>query len=92
MLSLIRRQEMDKREIINAAQRMQDYIHTNITEDITLENICDAGGFSKRHAFRIFKDVFGKTPFEYIRALRLTIAARSIQNNSGTISNIPPKK
>jgi len=74
---------MDIWEKINAAQRMQDYIHQNIDGNIALEDICRAARYSKWHSFRIFKEIFHKTPFEYIRALRLTNAARNIKNDSG---------
>jgi len=73
---------MDIWEKIHAAQRMQDYIHQNLDENMALEDICEAARYSKWHSFRIFKEVFHKTPFEYIRALRLTNAARNIKNDS----------
>ena len=65
-----------------AAQRMQDYISRHINEEIALDGICQAAGYSKRHAFRLFKEVFNKTPFEYIRALRLTQAAQAIRSDA----------
>lgn len=74
---------MNELEKIEAVQRMQEYIHQNIHDDISLDSICNASGYSKRHAFRIFKEVLSKTPFEYIRALRITQAARSIKKSSG---------
>ena len=74
---------MDIWEKVNAAQRMQDYIHQHLDENIALEEICRAASYSKWHSFRIFKEIFHKTPFEYIRALRLTNAARNIKNDSG---------
>jgi len=73
---------MDTWEKLGAAQRMQDYIHQHLDEDITLEDICKAAQYSKWHSFRIFKELFHKTPFEYIRALRLTNAARNIKSDS----------
>ena len=73
---------MDIWEKINAAQRMQDYIHQHLDESITLEDICKASMYSKWHSFRIFKDMFKKTPFEYVRALRLTRAAYCIKADS----------
>lgn len=73
---------MDIWEKLNAVQRMQDYIHQHLDEDIALEDICKVSMYSKWHSFRIFKEVFNKTPFEYIRALRLTNAARNIKNDS----------
>ena len=73
---------MDIWEKLNAAQRMQDYIHQHFDENITLEEICETSMYSKWYSFRIFKEVFNKTPFEYIRALRLTNAARKIKTSS----------
>lgn len=73
---------MDRWEKIKAAQRMQDYIHQHIDEEMTLEDICAASMYSKWYALRIFKEMFHKTPFSYIRALRLTAAARRIKNPS----------
>lgn len=74
---------MDIWEKINAAQRMQDYIHQHIDEDISLVDICKAAWYSKWHSFQIFKEFFDKTPFEYIRALRLTNAAHNIKSIIG---------
>jgi len=73
---------MDIWEKLKAAQRMQDYIHQHFDESITLEEICKVSMYSKWHSFRIFKELFNKTPFEYIRALRLTKAARKIKIDS----------
>ena len=70
---------MDELEKIKAAQRMQDYIHQHINDDVTLDGICEVAGYSRRQTFRIFKGVFNTTPFEYIRALRLTRAAQEIR-------------
>ena len=72
---------MDIWKKINIVQNMQDYIHQHIDENISLEDICRTTGYSKWHSFRMFKEVFHKTPFEYIRALRLTNAALNIKND-----------
>ena len=73
---------MDTWEKINTAQRMQAYIHLHLDEPIALEGIAGAAGYSKWHSLRVFKEVFHKTPFEYIRALRLTNAARSLKDDT----------
>lgn len=73
---------MERWEKLYAGKRMQDYIHLHIDEKISLEDISKAAMYSKWYSFRIFKEVFNKTPFEYIRALRLTNAARNIKDNT----------
>ena len=66
---------MDNWDNINAVQRMQSYIESHLNEPITLHMLADAAGYSPWHAARLFKTLTGKSPFEYIRALRLTRAA-----------------
>lgn len=65
---------------INAVEAMQDYIVTHYSEDITLQDITKSSGFSMWYAVRLFKQLTGKTPFEYLRALRLTEAAKKLRD------------
>lgn len=69
-------------EKINAVQRMQDYIEKHITESITLHILAQAAGYSPWHCARIFKELTGKTPFEYIRSLRLSQAALKMRDEN----------
>ena len=73
---------------IKAVSRMQHYIETHLDEAITLEGIADAAGYSKYHAVRIFKELTGRTPFETIRALRLTKAAQALQSCQGKVVDV----
>lgn len=66
---------MENWEIVNAVQRMQDYIDNHIMEEITLNQLSKVAGYSQWHSARLFKKLLNKTPFEYIRALRLSRAA-----------------
>lgn len=59
---------MDSWEKISAVQRMQDYIEEHITDPISLQMLARAAGYSPWHSSRIFKELTGKTPFEYIRS------------------------
>jgi AraC family transcriptional regulator len=72
---------MDQWDNINAVQRMQSYIGTHLHEPITLHMLAEAAGYSPWHAAKIFKALTGKSPFEYIRALRLTRAAERLRND-----------
>lgn len=73
---------MDIWEKVRAVQLMQEYIHNNLDEKVTLENLSKAAGYSKWHSLRIFKEVFHKTPYEYIKAIRLTKAAYCIRGEA----------
>jgi len=67
---------------------MQDYIEKHITEPITLLNLARAAGYSPWHSARIFRDVTGKAPFEYIRELRLSRAAVRLRDGDDRIIDI----
>jgi AraC-like DNA-binding protein len=67
---------------------MQDYIEEHITEPITLFKLADAAGYSPWHCARIFKELTGKTPFEYIRILRLSRAAVKLREENAKIIDV----
>lgn len=74
--------------VITAVQTMQEYIDKHIHEKITLKQLSNACGYSPWHAARIFKEYTGKTPFDYIRALRLTKAALSLRDEKHKIIDV----
>jgi len=71
---------MKREEKVMAVQRMQDYIKNHMTEAITLKALADCAGYSPFHCSRIFKELTGKSPFDYIRALRLSQAALKLRD------------
>lgn len=79
---------MERWEAVNAVQRMQDYMNTNINRTITLSDLAKAAGYSQWHSARIFKELLGKTPFEYLRALRLSKAALMLRDNQPRIIDV----
>jgi AraC-like DNA-binding protein len=81
-------EKMENWEKIKAVQRMQDFIEEHITEEITLYMLAQAANYSPWHSNRIFKELTGKTPFEYIRSLRLSRAAIQIRDKSPKILDV----
>ena len=79
---------MDNWEKLSAVQRMKDYIEEHVTEQITLHMLANAAKYSPWHAERIFKELTGKTPFEYIRAIRLSRAAVKLRNADVRITDV----
>ena len=66
-------------EKVRAVRIMQDYMEDNLKRPITLNQLARAAGYSQWHAGRIFKELTGKTPFEHLRALRLSKAAEFLR-------------
>ncbi|WP_105616314.1 helix-turn-helix transcriptional regulator [Vallitalea okinawensis] len=79
---------MESWEKIDAVQRMQDYIEEYLAEPITLKKLAQAAGYSPWHSTRIFKELLGKTPFEYIRSLRLSQAAIKLRDEDAKVIDV----
>ncbi|WP_166245697.1 AraC family transcriptional regulator [Paenibacillus turpanensis] len=79
---------MDHWEKISAVSKMQVYIDEHITEPITLRMLASAAGYSPWHSTRIFKELLGQTPFEYIRALRLSLAAVKLKEKEVKVTDV----
>ena len=78
----------DNWDKIDAVQRMQECIEGNITKMITLRMLARAAGYSPWHAARIFKELTGKAPFEYIRELRLSRAAIRLRDKNTRVIDV----
>ena len=64
----------------SAVQRMQDYIESNLSGNITLAELAGAAHFSPWYAARIFKELTGFAPADYIRRLRLSKSALRLRD------------
>jgi AraC family transcriptional regulator len=79
---------MENWEKINAVQKMQDYIKEYLHEPITMRKLADAAGYSPWYASKIFKELLGKTPFEYIRSMRLSEAALVLRDKQEKVIDV----
>lgn len=72
--------DMENWSRIEAASNMQRYIEEHLEEPITLHELAQAAGYSPWHCAKIFKEIQGNTPFEYIRRRRLSKAAMELRD------------
>ncbi len=79
---------MDRMAAIEAVQMVQDYIETHINEPISLKDMAEAAGYSPWHTTRIFKELLGKSPFDYLRALRLSKAALLLRDGHPRVIDV----
>lgn len=79
---------MDHWDQVNAVERMQSYIEAHLHEPITLHKLAQAAGYSPWHAARTFKALTGKSPFEYIRAVRLSRAAVRLRDEAVKVVDV----
>ncbi|HYF90724.1 MAG TPA: AraC family transcriptional regulator [Symbiobacteriaceae bacterium] len=76
------------REQVDAVQRMQDYIESHLGVQISLEQLAAAAGYSPWHATRLFKEIVGIPPSEYLRARRLSRAALQLRDTSDRVLDV----
>lgn len=74
-----------KSEQLQAVKRMQEYIESHLKEPITQNALARAAGYSGYHAARLFREYTGKTPFEYIRLMRLCKSALTLGNEKARV-------
>ncbi len=49
------------------------FIDRNYADKIDIDNISDEAFFSKFHFIRLFKRIYGKTPYQYLTSIGLTM-------------------
>lgn len=81
-------EKMNQVETVMAVQKIQEYIDDHIYEKITLKQLSNVAGYSSWHSARIFKDITGRTLFDYIRTLRLTKAALVLRDEKHKIIDV----
>ena len=79
---------MEHWQKVMAVSHMQDYISEHIGEPITLKDLAQKAGYSPWHAARIFKELTGRTPFDYIRTLRLSKAALRLRDGQSKVVDV----
>ena len=71
-----------------AVQRMQDYIEAHYRDRITLCDLAEAAHFSPFYAARIFRELTGFAPSDYIRRLRLSKSALRLRDEHCKIIDV----
>lgn len=63
------------------------FIDGNFTDEIALDNISGEAYFSKFHFIRLFKQIYGKTPHQYLTSVRLD-KAKQLLTKGLTVSEV----
>ena len=75
-------------ETMKTVQILQEYMESKLNQNITLKELADVAGYSPWHMARMFKEATGKTPFDYLRGLRLTKAALQLRDNDVRVIDV----
>ncbi len=67
---------------------MLDAIDKKLNEDITLHMLARAAGYSPWYSERIFKEITGRSPFQYVRSIRLSRAALELKYGNRKVVDV----
>ena len=70
---------------MNPAQKALWYVESHLAESLTLDEIASVGGVSRFHKVRAFAEATGMSVMRYVRARRLTKAARALAKGAPDI-------
>ena len=70
---------------MNPAQKALWYIESHLAEELTLDEVAAIGGVSRFHMVRAFAAATGLSVMRYVRARRLSEAARALANGAPDI-------
>jgi AraC family transcriptional regulator len=73
---------------MTAVEKAVWYIESHFAGDITLEDVAEAAGVSRFHLLRAFGTVTGWSVMRYIRARRLSEAAKVLARREGNILDV----
>ncbi|MCL2549036.1 MAG: AraC family transcriptional regulator, partial [Symbiobacteriaceae bacterium] len=75
-------------DTLAAVQKMQEYIDDHLSDAISMSQLAKVSGYSQWHAAKLFREISGSTPFEYIRRLRLTKASQQLRDGHERILDV----
>ena len=69
-------------------QRVVEYMHSRLAEDVTVDELAAVTGVSKFHFIRMFSATTGLTPYRYLRRMRMQAAAELLRTSTLPVSRI----
>jgi AraC-like DNA-binding protein len=77
-----------RREILRRLRMASDFVHAHYERDIGLEAMARAACMSRHHFLRLFRQVHGITPVQFLHRKRITAAVRLMQGTQLTMQEI----
>ncbi|MCX4681795.1 AraC family transcriptional regulator [Streptomyces sp. NBC_01433] len=79
---------MTTNTIEHAVRRVIGYMHVNLGQDLTIDDMARTAMFSKFHFTRIFREVTGTSPGRFLSALRIQEAKRLLTHTDFSVADI----
>ncbi len=80
-----------RREIFHRVNNARDYIQSNYENPVLLDDVARHACMSPHHFLRSFRNMHGITPYQYLLAKRVRVAARQLSDTTRPITDIGPE-
>jgi AraC family transcriptional regulator len=77
-----------KKELLERLHLAKEYIDANFLQISEIKEVAGHCNMSEYHFFRRFKEVYKKTPYQYITEIKMQLAKKMLLEKSHTISDI----
>lgn len=77
-----------RKEVLHRLQKAKGYIDVNFLQIKEIKEIADHSGMSEYYFFRRFKEVYKKTPYQYITEQKMHLAKYLLKGSKYSISEI----
>jgi AraC family transcriptional regulator len=67
---------------------LEEFIRENLMQPLTIDELADVAGISKRHFQRVFRQSVGVTPYHFLLTMRIEEAKRRLARPAETITDI----
>lgn len=72
----------------NSILKIQEYIESRFTTNLTIDDLAQKGNMSKRSLMRNFKMATGNTPIEYLQKVRIEKAKKLLEQNEQGVEQV----
>ena len=77
-----------REELYRRVSRARDYADAMFATEVTLADLANAAALSPNHLLRSFREVFQRTPYEYVRGKRLSEAKRLLKTENVPVTEV----
>ena len=77
-----------KKEILKKVELGKKYLDSNIVKDINIADVAMESCMSEYHFFRLFRQIYGQSPYQYLKNIRLERARDLLQNSRKSLEQV----
>lgn len=89
LLNVITKCRIDESSVL--VDRIHEYIDSHIDKAFSLDMLSEKFGYSKNHIINVFKEEYGKTPYQYYTDRKIETVKFYLLNSNSSISEISEK-